>query len=339
MSEKKMALAYVTAKNLVTVTPDDAMRLTHVNIAFGLVHDNCTLNTCQLSNIAYIHTIRSWNPSLKFVLSVGGWGAGGFSEMAMTEEGRKTFAKSCADYVKETGLDGIDIDWEYPCNDSAEIGADPRDRENFTYLLEELRLALGNDKIVSIAAGAGDYFVRDTEMDKVAEICDYVQLMTYDMRSGFCTEAGHHAALYATKNDTQNANTDYVVDLFNKAGVPLEKIVIGAAFYARKWDGVPNVNTGLLQQAQTVGQYGLGYSGLVEEFIDKNGFTKYWDEYAKAHFLFNGETLISYESPEAIREKCLYLMEKGLLGIMYWEHGSDRTHTLLKTIADTLNGK
>ena len=93
MSEKKMALAYVTAKNLVTVTPDDAMRLTHVNIAFGLVHDNCTLNTCQLSNIAYIHTIRSWNPSLKFVLSVGGWGAGGFSEMAMTEEGRKELTR------------------------------------------------------------------------------------------------------------------------------------------------------------------------------------------------------------------------------------------------------
>ena len=77
MYDKKIALAYVTAKNLVTVTPDDAMRLTHINIAFGLVNDDCTLNTCQLSNIGYISEFRKWNPSIKIVLSVGGWGAGG----------------------------------------------------------------------------------------------------------------------------------------------------------------------------------------------------------------------------------------------------------------------
>lgn len=339
MPNRKIALAYVTDRNLCSVTPNDAMRLTHINIAFGLVNDNFTLNPCQLSNIGRIREIRKWNPALKFVLSVGGWGAGGFSEMAMTEAGRNAFAASCAEYVLENGLDGIDIDWEYPCNDSAEIGADPRDRENFTYLLRALRKHLGNEKIVSIAAGAGDYFVRDTEMEKVAEICDYVQLMTYDMRSGFCTEAGHHAALYASKNDTQNANTDYTVNLFHNAGVPLHKIVIGAAFYARRWDGVPNVNNGLLQEAKTVGQYGLGYSGLLENFIDKNGFTRYFDEHARAHYLFNGETLISYESPEAIREKCLYVLEKDLLGIMYWEHGCDETHTLLKVINDVLHGK
>ena len=333
---KNIILAYVVARKLFTVTPDDAKRLTHVNIAFGLVNEDCTLNTCQLDDIGYIETIRKWNPDIKIVLSVGGWGAGNFSEMAMTEKGRKIFAASCAEYAEKVGLDGIDIDWEYPCNDSAGIGCDPKDKENFTCLLQELRNALGKDKIVSIAAGAGAYFVRDTEMDKVAEICDYVQLMTYDMRSGFCPEAGHHAALYTSKGDTMNANTDYTVKMFNKAGVPMEKIVIGAAFYARSWDGVPNEDNGLFKPAKTLGGYGANYSKLVHEFIDKNGYTKYYDEEAKAHYLFNGSNFISYESPEAISEKAKYVKEKGLLGIMYWEHSCDETHSLLKIMADEL---
>lgn len=333
---KNIILAYVVARKLFTVTPDDAKRLTHINIAFGLVNEDATLNTVQLDDIGYIETIRKWNPDIKVVLSVGGWGAGNFSEMAMTEKGRKIFAASCAEYAKKVGLDGIDIDWEYPCNDSAGIGCDPRDKENFTLLLQELRNALGKDKIVSIAAGAGAYFVRDTEMDKVSEICDYVQLMTYDMRSGFCPEAGHHAALYTSKGDTLNANTDYTVNMFNRAGVPMEKIVIGAAFYARSWGGVPNEDNGLFKPAQTLGEYGANYSKLVHEFIGKNGYTRYFDEEAKAHYLFNGSNFISYESPEAVGYKAAYVKEKGLLGIMYWEHSCDETHSLLKVIADEL---
>ena len=48
---KNIILAYVVARKLFTVTPDDAKRLTHVNIAFGLVNEDCTLNTVQLDDI------------------------------------------------------------------------------------------------------------------------------------------------------------------------------------------------------------------------------------------------------------------------------------------------
>ena len=85
--------------------------------------------------------------------------------------------------------------------------------------MQALRDALGRNRIVSLAAGAGDYFVRDTEMDKVAEIVDYVQLMTYDMRNGNTRQAGHHAALGASKGDDETTSTRYIVDLFHRAGV------------------------------------------------------------------------------------------------------------------------
>jgi len=327
-------LGYANNAALPGVTESDVKKLTHMNLAFGLIRDGL-LDMSGLSNWGCIENYRVWNPRLKLVLSVGGWGAGGFSNMAMTEEGRRAFAASCLEVVERYDLDGIDIDWEYPCSDLAEIDADPRDRENYTLLLQALRDALGEDRIVSIAVGAGEYFVEATEMDKVAEIVDYVQLMTYDMRSGFTRQAGHHAALGLTKGDTTNTSTRGIVEMFHDAGVPYEKLVAGAAFYSRQFDGVPDVNNGLLQPSESIGYYGPEY-GQIEQFRISGGYTEYWDEDAEAAYLWNGSTFLSYESPEAIRRKCLYVKERGLLGIMYWEHGCDPTRELLDVMAETM---
>ena len=245
---------------------------------------------------------------------------------------RRAFAASCREIADRWALNGIDIDWEYPCNDSAGIDADPSDRENFTHLLQALRDALGGDRIVSIAAGAGTYFIRDTEMDKVAQICDWVQIMTYDIRSGFQKEAGHHTGLFTSPGDRLNGSVDASVRAFHAAGVPKEKIIIGAAFYSRRWDGLSDVNHGLFQMAQTVGQYGPGFTRLENEFIGKDGFVRYWDDDAKAPYLFNGSSLISYDDPESIRCKCEWLKKEGLLGIMYWDHGSDPSRALLRAM-------
>ena len=325
------SIGYITNPTLPDVTQDDVLKLTHINLAFGLVKDGL-LDTHQLTNIGCIEQFRRWNPAIRIMLSVGGWGAGGFSTMALTDAGRRAFAASCLAYVEEHGLDGIDIDWEYPCNDMAGIDADPRDKENFTALLQALRDALGPNRIVSVAVGAGDYFVRDTEMDKVAEIVDYVQLMTYDMRNGNTRQAGHHAALGASKGDDETTSTRYIVDLFHNAGVPLRKLIVGIAFYGRSFTGVPDVNNGLLQPAGSVGEYGPEYKDLTEEFRRAGNFTEYWDADAEAAYLWNGSDFISFESPEAVRRKCVYAMEKGLLGVMYWEHAADTTRELLGVI-------
>lgn len=205
--------------------------------------------------------------------------------------------------------------------------------------MQALRDALGQNRIVSLAAGAGDYFVRDTEMDKVAEIVDYVQLMTYDMRNGATTQAGHHAALGASNGDDDKTSTRYIVDLFHSAGVPLRKLIVGVAFYGRSFSGVPNVNNGLLQPAGSVGEYGPEYKDLTEEFRRAGNFIEYWDADAEASYLWNGSDFISFESPEAVRRKCVYTKEKGLLGVMYWEHAADTTRELLGVIASVMQDK
>ena len=331
---KPLLIAYAGNQGIRMMTREDAKRLSHINLAFGVIEEGL-LSLRHLDIWAELPRIRAWNPDIKVVLSVGGWGAGGFSEMAATPEGRRAFAKSCREAMDLHQLDGIDMDWEYPCSSSAGIVSSPDDRENFTHLMRELR-AIAGDRIVSIAAGAGRYFVRDTQMDLVAEVCDYIQLMTYDMRSGFTRQAGHHTGLDASLGDDTGMTVKRAVEIFHRAGVPRNKIVIGAAFYSRRWGGVPDINHGLLQPAGTIGNYGPGYDTLLSDYIDKNGWTAHWDAAASAPFLFNGSEFISYDDPRSVALKCRYLKEEGLLGIMYWEHANDSTHSLLAAMAEEL---
>jgi len=42
--------------------------------------------------------------------------------------------------------------------------------------------------------------------------------------------------------------------------------------------------------------------------------------------------VISYDDPESLREKCRYVREHGLAGVMFWEYHSDPTGALLDTL-------
>lgn len=88
----------------------------------------------SMGQLDILKRAKSLKPDLKIVLSIGGWGSGGFSEAASTKEGREVFAESAVALMKEYGLDGLDIDWEYPCVGIAGIDCSANDKENFTCL-------------------------------------------------------------------------------------------------------------------------------------------------------------------------------------------------------------
>lgn len=337
--------AYVYAPYLPKVTEDDLKILTHINIAFGLVKDGRISVDHNKQYFVELDRIRKIKPEIKIVLSVGGWGAGGFSEAAMTEEGCRLFAQSAAEIQREFCLDGIDIDWEYPAIDEAGITAIPEDRENFTRMLAYLREELDNCKafdggrcILTIAAGAGKYFPdQSCHLPVINEILDFVSLMTYDLAK-FDGYTGHHTNVYDPDSDDPRfawggAST---VEYFHEKGLPYDKMVYGAAFYSRRFNGVENKNNGLHQPAEVLNLYGPGFTDLHDNYIDKNGWTRYWDDTAKSPWLFNGTDFITYEDEQSIAEKCEYIKKKGILGIMYWEHSCDETRKLLATIGKGL---
>lgn len=329
--------AYVWDWYLKTVDENDAGTLDIINIAFGVIRDGVLFfdKPHVVGEVARIHGL---NPEMKILLSIGGWGAGGFSLMTRSDEGIAKFAASCVDAVEKYNLDGIDIDWEYPCSDSAGIDADPSDKQNFTKLMTSLRKALDKaypdtHKMLTIAAGTGKYYVDATEMDKVAAVLDYVSLMTYDLR-GAWSPAGHHTALYG------EPSADNGVKMFCEAGVPVEKLMIGAAFYSRRWTHIPaGDNFGLGQFCDDPtdkenGMFGPGYAKLAEEYIDQNGYAAHFDEKCGAPYLYNEEKRIflSYDDERSVAAKVTYAKEKGLYGVMYWEHSSDGSRKLMNAM-------
>lgn len=339
MNKKNIIAGYVVHSELKNITREDALSLDVINVAFCHCVDS-KISFEHESDLIYLKNIRAMNPEIKILFSVGGWGSGGFSPMAESEEGRKRFAVSCLEFVKKHALDGIDIDWEYPSLDWAGIEASPDDKVNFTLMLKEIRETFDRSDIpglmLTIAVGNDKYFIDNTEMDKVQKYLDYVSIMTYDMRG--CGEpfTGHHTNIYPYADAAvprSHRSVKHSVEIYNNAGVPLDKIVIGAAFYSRMWKNVKDAQgkNGLGCPADP-GNYGPGFGELDAAYINKNGYIEYYDETAGAPYLFNGSDFISYDNERSLKEKCAFVKEHGLMGIMYWEHSCDGTRKLLKEL-------
>ena len=114
MNEKNLLIGYVGSSALPSVTPEDALKMTHINVAFGHVKDS-RVTVANTRNLDTLSKLRDYNPNLGILLSLGGWSAGGFSEAAATPEGRETFATTAVEILKDAKLDGIDVRNRGPC--------------------------------------------------------------------------------------------------------------------------------------------------------------------------------------------------------------------------------
>lgn len=338
---RQVLIAYCLTKGLPAVRKEDIKRLDAIHIAFGLINESGEVYWDQMGTEGILDNIRKINPAIRTVLSIGGWGADGFSRAAATKEGRSRFAESAVKIMLENDMTGLDIDWEYPCSSCSGTVSSPDDKENFTLLIKELRKQLnacGVGYTLSIAAGAQESYIRRTDMKEVQKYLDYVQLMTYDFHGAFTEKTGHHANLYNDDVLDEKISADRAVSLFVEAGVPIEKIVMGAAFYGRGWIGVPPEKNGLGQTAGAGDTEDRGYDEICSLLNNReNHYRYYWDDHAKAAYIYNGDSLITYEDPRALTQKVKYVQSHHMHGMMFWEYSVDRSHTLVKHLYNEMN--
>ena len=222
-SANKILVAYVTSWSDREVDPQ---YLTHINYAFG--HVDSTFDRVRVDNpqrLKSIVALKKSHPHLKVLLSIGGWGSGNFSEMAADSVLRWSFAQDCAAKVSEFGLDGIDIDWEYPTTGVAKISYSADDTENYTLMMRDIRAAIGKDKLLTQATVAAAEYI---DFRAVEPYVDHTNVMSYDL--GWAPY--HNSPLYPTEH-MEKICVDDAVKLHLAAGVPPEKMVLGLAFYGR----------------------------------------------------------------------------------------------------------
>jgi chitinase len=325
----------------------DAKKLTHINYAFVDVKDSMAWLTnleTDTINFRKLNHLKKDNPDLKILISIGGWAwSENFSDAVLTENSRAKFAQTSAAIVEQHHLDGVDIDWEYPGMKGEDNVFRTEDKENFTLMFKAIREALdklagktGKTYFLTTALPAFPKLFEVTEMGKIAESIDFVNIMAYDFYVSGDT-AGHHSNLFASENYEREDSGDKAYTLFRKEGVPAEKLVLGIPFYGRSWLMKTADNMGINRQVDSTVRGG-GYTFIKDSIMIRPGFVRHWDEKAKVPYLWNADTrqLVSYDDEESIKYKCEYVKERNMAGVMFWQYASDPKEYLLTAVNEHL---
>jgi chitinase len=301
-------------------------KLTHIIYSFlKIQNDTLTFhNKDQENTVQELVALKATNPKLKIMVSVGGWSGCSFcSDLFASNEHRKNFAKTTVALFKKYGIDGLDLDWEYPAIEGYPGHKyDAADKNNFTELIKALRQEMGDDYLLTFAAGGFvKYLEESVDWSAVMPMVDFVNLMTYDLVGGYATVTGHHTLLRDYRHYQES--TTKCVNWLLKKNIAPGKLIIGAAMYARVWEDVPDVDHGLYQPGKF--KQGVAFADFKNYFSDTSGYKYYWDKKAKAPYQYNASKKLfaTFDDERSISEKIKSIRRKKLGGIMFWELAQD----------------
>lgn len=239
--------------------PVNITHYTHINYSFAIpAKTGDTLLPLRNPENARKMITQAHEMDKKIFISVGGWGIGDgggddtrFHKMAETAQGRQTFIQSTMKMVEEYGFDGVDLDWEYPDEDSPSA-------DHYVLLVTDLADALHKqDKQLTAAVisyGKKGYGIKKEAFEKM----DWINLMAYDDDYGPDYVKAHSPYSLALRS------LDYWL---NERGLPPHKAVLGLPYYSKKGMGNfgPDYKTLLKDGASPYDDYWKGafYNGIL----------------------------------------------------------------------------
>ncbi|KAE9609781.1 putative glycoside hydrolase family 18, catalytic domain, glycoside hydrolase superfamily [Lupinus albus] len=332
------------------VSDIDSSYFTHLFCAFADLDTQTSQVTISSSNepsfSTFTQTVQQNNPSVKTLLSIGGGGgpslAANFAGMASQASTRKSFIDSSIQVARNYNFHGLDLDWEYPSNDT--------DKTNFGLLLNEWRSAItqesttsGNSALLLTAAVSGSNQISLLEYYPAQDIAnnfDWVNIMVYDLFTpgGYSTQTQPPAPL---KNPQGQFSGEEGIASWIQLGVPANKLAIGLPFYGYAWNLVNANDHGLFATANgadtdvtSSGDGSIGY-GDIREFINtQSGVQCVYNSTFVTDYCYSGTTWIGYDDTQSISAKVTYAKDNGLVGYFAWQIGSDDSWTLSKTASN-----
>lgn len=313
-------------------------------------------------HFAQLAQLKADHPHIKILPSFGGWTMSEpFHAMAKDPSAMKHFSKTAAALIEEYDFfDGIDLDWEYPgggglttspWNPDTKLTDEEMldERAAFSYLvkvmrsdLDKLEAKTGREYELSTAVGVG---ARSAQIDwkSASQYLTNMFAMTYDYLGGWGAQTGHTTNLHATERSWWGMGSDAFINQMIEQGIPPEKLVIGAAFYGRGWQGTKDYAGELPKgdlQSESGAQFGTGENGyfmfwdIVKNYGEKQGYQYKYDDEAQAPYLWNPnkKVFISFEDARSIKAKADWAKSKKLGGIFTWELSGDPSGELVEVM-------
>lgn len=351
--DKDVVIGYIAGWRGIEPEQIPVEKLTHINYAFANVVDGLVTSgegsaERDSLNFLKLNSLKSRNPDLKVMVSIGGWTwSKGFSDAALTPESRAKLTASGINFLIKHKLDGLDFDWEYPALQGDNNVVRDTDKENFVAMLKNFREALDSLGVIhnkhyltTIATGGFRKYLEVNDLRSAAKYLDLVNIMSYDLFGPGDETTGHHANLYRGNPKTmpeekRNRAVQSAVEDHIEFGVPAGNLVMGIPFYGKRWKEVSFENNGLNQSGKW--DRALSYD-KIQELLKDPDYKIYWDDLSKNSYLYSKEhrEWVTYESPRSINEKIDYVHQMGLAGVMFWELSEDPSGELLDVIDEKL---
>ncbi|EDN92158.1 hypothetical protein SS1G_08020 [Sclerotinia sclerotiorum 1980 UF-70] len=305
--------------------------LTHVLYAFANIDPESG---------AQMYILKKQNRNLKVLLSIGGWTySSNFPAAASTISKRATFASSVVSLVQNLGLDGIDVDWEYPSDDT--------EANDFVLLLQEVRDALDRfgdslqspyHFLLTVASPASPAVCQNWKLSEMDQYVDFWNFMAYDYSGPWSTVSAHQANLSPSGNGSTPFNTQTGISYYIAHGITSAKIVLGMPIYGRSFEQT----NGLDQSFQGVGQ-GTWASGVYDyKALPLAGATEVYDKKIGASYSWDTSKreIISYDNPMVAIQKAQWIQSMNLGGAMWWESSADGqgSRSLIGSVMSVLGG-
>lgn len=231
------------------------------------------------------------------------------SKALADEKLRKNLAKEVKYCIHKYNLDGVDVDYE-------EWGGDENaKRQNLEKFYTDIRAQIGEGYLLTAALGGKTH--ADSSIDaQLLSHLDYVFPMIYDACGGWegggWGEVGQHSSFQYFK--------DVIAFYTGTLKVPKEKLCAGMPFYGYEFKF----------ENSTKDAVSVAYRDLFGRFPDVD--------------VANTDNigLIWYNGIPTIKEKCQYVLDNGIGGVMIWELSQDTREpatSLLNAVHTTLNKK
>nr|UDL18262.1 chitinase-like protein [Bemisia tabaci] len=282
--------------------------------------------------------------SFKVSFAIGGWeNSKHFSAVLSGGESRNTLINEIDRIMNLYQFDGVDIDWEYPVTGGATEGK-PEDKGNYVTFLRELRAKLGANRLISIAAAAGQEAFAGFDVPNLLKHVDWIGVMSYDFFGAWDSQWGafvgpnsplKHAA---PTGYSGKLNVDWAIKQYECNGNDPAKIVMGVPFYGRFWHQTSpgkDPNYPLYRTAERLNNGSYGGSAPYWEVLNEwhlnenSAFQKNWDARSSTPWATDGKLVLSYENERSIAEKIKYANEHNLGGVMIWSVDQDSSDFVL----------